>query len=107
MKHSRSYRIASIAIAGSLIFAACGGDDDPVATEQVSEPTIAADDGAMDEEAIGLLRDQAVLTWTTHKKQMLKRIKSGSLSLVSLRAALSKNYPAIMAEIEANVLGKK
>ena len=56
---------------------------------------------AMDEEAIGLLRDQAVLTWTTNKKQMLKRIKSGSLSLVSLRAVLSKNYPAIMSEIEA------
>ena len=62
---------------------------------------------AMDEEAVGLLRDQAVLTWTIHKKPMLKRIKSGSLSLVSLRAALSKNYPAIVSEIETNVLGEK
>ena len=61
---------------------------------------------AMDEEAVRLLRDQAVLTWTIQKKPMLMRIKSGSLNLVSLREALSKSYPAILAEIEANVLGK-
>ena len=42
MKHPRKYRIASIALAGSLIFAACGDDDDPVATEQTEEPAAAA-----------------------------------------------------------------
>jgi len=57
---------------------------------------------AMDEEAIRLVRDQVVLTWTIHKKAMLKRIKSGSLSLVSLREVLARNYPAIMSEIEAS-----
>jgi len=41
MKHSRKYRIASIAIAGSLIFAACGDDTDPVATDQ-ADPAAAA-----------------------------------------------------------------
>ncbi len=46
MKHSRKYRIASIALAGSLIFAACGDDDDPVATEQTEEPAAPADDAA-------------------------------------------------------------
>lgn len=46
MKHSRKYRIASIAMAGSLIFAACSDDTEPVATEQTADPAPATDDAA-------------------------------------------------------------
>ena len=56
----------------------------------------------LDEDAVRLLRDQAVLTWTIHKKPMLKRIKSGSPSLDSLREILSENNPAIISEMEAH-----
>lgn len=44
MKHSRKYRIASIAVAGSLIFAACSDDTDPVATEQTESSARATED---------------------------------------------------------------
>ena len=55
----------------------------------------------MDAEGIRLLRDQAVLTWTIQQRDMLKRIKSGSLSFDLLREVLSGNNEAIVIEVEA------
>jgi uncharacterized surface protein with fasciclin (FAS1) repeats len=65
MKHSRKYRIASIAVAGSLIFTACSDDTEPVATGQTEDPapvTDAADtDDAMtdDEMAEGEMTEES------------------------------------------------
>lgn len=56
----------------------------------------------LDEDAVRLLRDQAVLTWSIQKQPMLKRIEAGSLNLDSLREVLSESNPEIISEIEAN-----
>jgi uncharacterized surface protein with fasciclin (FAS1) repeats len=67
MKHSRKYRIASIAVAGSLIFTACSDDSEPVAAGQTEDPapvTDAADtDDAMtdDEMAEGEMTESMAL----------------------------------------------
>jgi hypothetical protein len=56
---------------------------------------------ALDAEGIRLLRDQTVLTWTIQQREMLKRIKSGSLSFDLLREVLAGNNSAIVIEVEA------
>jgi len=54
----------------------------------------------LDTEGTQLLRDQAVLTWTSQKRALLGRIKSGSMDLDSLRDALSSDNQAIIVELE-------
>jgi hypothetical protein len=56
---------------------------------------------ALDTEGIRLLRDQAVLTWTIQQRDMLKRIKSGSLSFDLLRQVLAGSNDEIVKEVEA------
>jgi hypothetical protein len=56
---------------------------------------------AMDDEAVRLLRDQAMLTWSIQKRPMIKRIESGSLGPALLRGLLDGSDPAIIAEMEA------
>lgn len=55
MKHSRKYRIASIAVAGSLIFAACSDDTEPVATEQTEDPAPATEDADNGEAMVDMM----------------------------------------------------
>lgn len=54
----------------------------------------------MESEAIVLLRDQAVLTWSNEQQQMLKQIKSGFLDAALLRELLSSSNSAIIADME-------
>ena len=56
---------------------------------------------ALDAEGIRLLRDQAVLTWRTELKTMLKQIKSGAINLGLLNEVLSDGNQAMVLEIEA------
>ena len=55
----------------------------------------------LDNEAVRLLRDQAVLIWTIQKGGMVRAIKSGFLSLDQLRELLSNHNQAIILEMEA------
>jgi len=57
---------------------------------------------SLDQEAIGLLRDQAVLSWTIHQHAMIKYIKAGAIDLDLLREVLSVNNPSIIAEMESH-----
>ena len=57
--------------------------------------------GGLDDEALLLLRDQAVLTWAVHRREVLKRIKNGSLNIDVLREVLTARHPEIVAEMEA------
>ena len=59
---------------------------------------------ALDAEGIRLLRDQAVLTWRTEQKTMLKRIKSGAINLDLLSEVLSDGNQAMVLEIEAHLV---
>ena len=59
----------------------------------------------MDNDADLLLRDQAVLTWAVRKRQVLIRIKDGSLNFDLLREVLLEHHQDIIAEMEAH-LGK-
>lgn len=56
----------------------------------------------LDQETIRLLSDQAALTWTTQKRAMLERIKSGSLGMDLLSEVLAENHPVIISEMEAH-----
>jgi len=56
----------------------------------------------MDAEGIHLVRDQAVLTWTTQKRPMLKRIESGHLGLALLREVMGGSNQAIISDIEGH-----
>jgi hypothetical protein len=56
----------------------------------------------LDAEGAQLLRDQAVLTWTSQQGTMLRRIKSGAMDLDQLREVLSSNNQAIISEMEAH-----
>jgi hypothetical protein len=55
----------------------------------------------LDDEAVRLIRDQAMLTWASQKRPMLKRIESGALSLDLLREVLSESDQGIILEMEA------
>lgn len=57
----------------------------------------------LDEEAVRLIRDQALLCWTIDKRSMLRRIASGSLGIDWLRMLLADNNPAVIAEMEAQL----
>ncbi len=58
----------------------------------------------LDEEAVLLLRDQAVLTWVVHQRQMLQRIESGSLDFDLLREVLSGRNQDIISAMEAHLV---
>ena len=55
----------------------------------------------LDDEAALLLRDQVVLTWAVHRREVLKRLKNGSLDLGLLREVLVGRHEDILAEMEA------
>ena len=55
----------------------------------------------LDREALSLLRDQAVLTWTVQQRPMLKRIRDGSISSALLRKLLVDHQPGVLAEMES------
>ncbi len=55
----------------------------------------------MDSEAVLLLRDQSVLTWAVHKRQVLKRLEDGSLDFDLMREVLAGYHPDIIAEMQA------
>lgn len=57
----------------------------------------------LDEEAVRLMRDQALLCWAIDQRSMLTRIKSGSLGIEWLRAVLGDYNPDIIAEMEAQL----
>ncbi len=57
----------------------------------------------LDAEAVRLMRDQALLCWTTDRRSMLRRIKSGSLGIDKLRVVLADNDPAVLTEMEAQL----
>jgi hypothetical protein len=58
---------------------------------------------ALDEEAVRLMRDQALLCWAIDQRSMLRRMKSGSLGIEWLRAVLAGNNPDVIAEMEAQL----
>ena len=57
----------------------------------------------LDNEAVLLLRDQAVLTWAVHRRQVLKRLKSGLLDIGLMREVLAGRHEDIIAEMEAHL----
>jgi hypothetical protein len=57
----------------------------------------------LDDEAVRLMRDQALLCWAIDKRSMLRRMKSGSLGIDWLRMVLADNNPAVIAEMEAQL----
>jgi len=57
----------------------------------------------LDDEAVSLLRDQAVLTWVVHRRKVLKRLESGSLDINLMRSVLSGRHEDILAEMEAHL----
>ena len=57
----------------------------------------------LDDEAVSLLRDQAVLTWAVHRREVLKRLESGSLDINLMREVLSGRHGDILAEMEAHL----
>ena len=57
----------------------------------------------LDDEAVLLLRDQAVLTWAVHRRQVLKRLKSGLLDIGLMREVLAGRHEDIIAEMEAHL----
>jgi len=59
----------------------------------------------LDDEAVMLLRDQAVLTWAVNKRQVLNGLKDGSMDINLIREVLAGGHEDIMAEMEAH-LGK-
>ena len=58
----------------------------------------------LDEEAVLLLRDQAVLTWVVHRRQMLQWIENGSLDFNLLREVLSGRNQDIISAMEAHLV---
>ncbi len=58
----------------------------------------------LDEEAALLLRDQVVLTWVLHQRQMLQGIESGSLDFDLLREVLSGRNQEIIFAMEAHLV---
>ena len=58
----------------------------------------------LDEEAVLLLRDQVVLTWELHQRQMLQGIESGSLDFDLLREVLSGRNQEIIFAMEAHLV---
>ena len=56
----------------------------------------------LDDEDLRLIRDQAMLTWASQKRPMIKRIESGALSLDLLREVLSEHDQDIILEMEAH-----
>ena len=59
--------------------------------------------GGLDDEAVLLLRDQAALTWSVHRREVLKRLESGSLDIGLMRVVLSGRHEDILAEMEAHL----
>ena len=57
----------------------------------------------LDDEAVSLLRDQAVLTWAVHRREVLKRLKGGALDIGLMRGVLSGRHEDILAEMEAHL----
>ena len=57
----------------------------------------------MDEEAIRLLRDQALLTWANQKRPMQKRIESGHLNIKQLIELLSETNPDVIVGMESGL----
>lgn len=57
----------------------------------------------LEQDAVLLLRDQAILTWAINDRAMVERIRTGFLSPALLRELLSGHNEAIMAEIEARL----
>ena len=57
----------------------------------------------LDDEAVLLLRDQAVLTWAVHRQQVLERLQSGSLDFDLMREVLSGQNQDIVADMEAHL----
>jgi hypothetical protein len=55
----------------------------------------------MDSETVLLLRDQSVLTWAMHKRQVLKLFEDGSLNFEQMREVLSGHHLDIIAEMQA------
>ncbi len=58
----------------------------------------------LDEEAALLLRDQVVLTWVLHQRQMLQSIENGSLDFDLLRVVLSGGNQDIISAMEAHLV---
>jgi len=54
----------------------------------------------MDDEAVRLLRDQALLTWANQKRPMQKRIESGHLNINQLRELLAESNPDVVREMD-------
>ena len=59
----------------------------------------------LDNDTALLVRDQTVLTWVVHKRQVLKHLKDGSWDINLIRRVLSGHHPDIITEMEAH-LGK-
>ena len=57
----------------------------------------------LDDEAVSLLRDQAVLTWAVHRRAVLKRLESGALNIDRMREVLAGRNEDIIAEMEAHL----
>jgi len=55
----------------------------------------------LDDEALLLLRDQLVLSWAVHRRELVKRLKSGSLNFDLLREILSGRHEGVLAEMQA------
>jgi hypothetical protein len=58
----------------------------------------------LDEETALLLRDQVVLTWALHQRQMLQGIENGSLDFDLLRVVLSGGNQDIISAMEAHLV---
>jgi hypothetical protein len=59
---------------------------------------------ALDDEAVMLLRDQAVLTWAIKRRQVVNGLKNGSLDIDLMRKILAGYNEDVMAEMEAHLV---
>jgi hypothetical protein len=59
----------------------------------------------MDEEASGLMRDQAVLAWQLQPREVTRAINDGLLSLPRLEELLGGTHPVVIAGIKETVDG--
>ncbi len=57
----------------------------------------------LDDEAVALLRDQAVLTWAVKHQAVLQELKNGSLDFNLMRQVLSVQNQDIIAQMEAEL----
>jgi hypothetical protein len=55
----------------------------------------------LDNEALTLLRDQALLSWAVSRRQVLTQLENGSLDMDLMRQLLGGRNQEILAEMEA------